>query len=51
MDDRTTSKLIATLGEDVTKCHENLIGAIDDGTVDANGDVVADFDSFASFPA
>jgi hypothetical protein len=42
-DDRTTRELIETLGEDVTRCHSEIIKAIDAGTVDENGDVTADY--------
>ncbi len=47
MSERTTAELIETLGDDVSRCHRELIGAIDEGHVDANGDVDADYEYHA----
>jgi hypothetical protein len=47
MSERTTSELIETLGEDIDRCHRELIGSIDDGNVDPNGDVHADYEYHA----
>lgn len=47
MSERTTSELIETLGEDIDRCHRELIGSIDDGNVDSNGDVHADYEYHA----
>jgi hypothetical protein len=38
MTERTTSELIETLGDDIERCHRELIGSIDGGHVDPNGD-------------
>ena len=35
------------LGNDVTKCHEELLKAIDEGTVDSDGNVDADYEYHA----
>ena len=43
MEDRTTKELIETLGNDVDRCHQELIHAIDEGTTDSNGNVDADY--------
>ena len=47
MENRTTSELIETLGNDVTRCHQELITAIDKGTVDSSGNVDADHEYHA----
>ncbi len=47
MSERTTSELIETVGDDIDRCHRELIGSIDDGDVDANGDVYADYEYHA----
>jgi hypothetical protein len=47
MSERTTSELIETLGNDIDRCHRELIGSIDDGNVDPNGDVHADYEYHA----
>jgi len=47
MENRSTSELIETLGNDVTKCHEELLKAIDEGTVDSDGNVDADYEYHA----
>ena len=44
MTERTTSELIEVLGNDVSRCHLELIGSIDAGQVDENGDVDADYE-------
>ena len=45
--ERTTSELIETLGGDIDRCRRELIGSIDDGNVDPNGDVHADYEYHA----
>ncbi len=47
MSERTTSELIETLGDDIDRCHRELMGSIDDGNVDPNGDVHADYECHA----
>lgn len=47
MTERTTSELITTLGNDIDRCRRELIGSIDDGKVDPNGDVHADYEYHA----
>jgi hypothetical protein len=47
MSERTTSELIETLGNDIDRCHRELSGAIDDGKIDPNGDVHADYEYHA----
>ncbi len=47
MEDRSTSELIDALGNDVIRCHEELLKAIDEGTVDASGNVEADYEYHA----
>ncbi len=36
-----------TLGEDVNRCHRELIGALDAGKVDKQGNVTADYEYHA----
>ena len=47
MDERTTSELIETLGDDVFRCHGELLASIDEGTIDPNGGVYADYEYHA----
>lgn len=47
MESRTTTELIEALGNDVTRCHQELITAIDIGTVDSSGNVDADYEYHA----
>ena len=47
MTERTTYELIDTLGQDVTRCHEALVQSFDDGIVDAQGHVDADYEYHA----
>jgi hypothetical protein len=47
MVDRTTQELIDTLGDDVTRCHEELILSIDDGITDSDGSIDADYEYHA----
>jgi hypothetical protein len=47
MSKRTTSELIETFGDDIDRCYRELIGLIDDGNVDPNGDVHADYEYHA----
>ena len=44
MQERTTSELIETLGEDVSRCHELLLESIDEGVIDSQGYVDADYE-------
>lgn len=44
MDERTTSELITTLGDDIYRIHGELIDAIDAGNADSNGDIEADYE-------
>lgn len=46
-EDRTTAELIVTLGDDVDRCHDGLIAAIDAGSVDEAGNVTADYGFYA----
>jgi len=43
MEERTTAELIETLGDDIDRCHGEILKAIDAGSVDENGDVTADY--------
>ena len=43
----TTAELIETLGDDVTRCHKALVDAIDEGEIDADGSVDADYEYHA----
>jgi len=47
MEERTTRELIETLGDDVGRCHEDLVKSIDDGNVDIEGCVEADYEFHA----
>jgi len=47
MKERTTKELIETLGDDVKRCHAELIQVIDDGEVDSDGSVSADYEYHA----
>lgn len=47
MSERTTSELIETLGDDIDRCHRDLIGSIDDGAVDVNGEIHPDYEYHA----
>lgn len=47
MEELTTKQLIETLGDDVNRCHRNLIDAIDEGIVDEHGYVDADYEFHA----
>ena len=43
----TTAELIETLGDDVARCHKTLVDAIDEGEIDADGSVDADYEFHA----
>jgi hypothetical protein len=43
MEDRTTAELIEALGEDVDRCHQDLIASIDAAERDADGSVDAQY--------
>lgn len=47
MDERTTSELIETLGDDIDRCHCELIEAFDAGTTLPDGQVRADYEYHA----
>jgi hypothetical protein len=47
MDERTTAELIEKLGDDVARCHAGLIEAIDEGGIDRDGGVSADYEYHA----
>jgi hypothetical protein len=47
MEELTTKQLIETLGDDVDRCHKNLLDSIDEGTVDEHGNVDADYEFHA----
>ena len=44
MDERTTKDLIEKLGDDVDRSHAALIAVIDEGELDADGAVSADYE-------
>jgi hypothetical protein len=46
-DDRTTQEVIEILGEDCDRCHAQLLAAIDEGSVDNEGNVEADYEYHA----
>ena len=45
--ERTTQHLIETLGDDIDRCHASLIDSIDEGDIDAEGSVSADYEHHA----
>lgn len=45
--ERTTEHLIETLGNDIERCHAALVDSIDDGEIDADGSVSADYEYHA----
>ena len=47
MDECTTSELIEMLAGDVSRCQQAFVEAIDEGKVDQNGDVDADYEYHA----
>jgi hypothetical protein len=47
MSDRTTSELIEALGNDIDRCHRELIESFDAGEVSPDGDVYADYEYHA----
>lgn len=47
MKDRTTAELIRELGNDIDRCHRELVQSIDAGKKDRNGDVIADYEYHA----
>ena len=47
MEERTTRELIEKLGDDVERCQEMLMEAIDEGEVDEAGNVSADYEFHA----
>src|SRR6266850_1942165 len=46
-EERTTRELIEKLGSDVERCHRELLECIDDGEVDSDGSVTADYEYHA----
>jgi hypothetical protein len=47
VDERTTSDLIETLGDDIYRCHGELLESIDNGDIDENGYVDAEYEYHA----
>lgn len=47
MDERTTQELIEKLGDDVDRCHNELIQCIDSGKRESDGTVTADYEYHA----
>jgi hypothetical protein len=47
MDEPSTSDLIEVLGDDVYRCHGELLVSIDEGTIDPDGGVYADYEYHA----
>lgn len=47
MEERTTQELIETLGEDVDRCHVMLLASLDQGEIDKDGSVTADYEYHA----
>jgi hypothetical protein len=47
MKERTTRELIETLGNDVDRCYNSLIQAIDEGETESDGSVLADYEYYA----
>jgi hypothetical protein len=46
-EERTTTELIKALGDDVDRCHADLLRSIDEGQVDPDGSVTADYEYHA----
>lgn len=46
-DERTTHEVIELLGQDCERCHAELLASIDDGAIDADGNVDADYEFHA----
>jgi hypothetical protein len=46
-EERTTAELIKALGDDVDRCHADLLRSIDAGQVDPDGSVTADYEYHA----
>ncbi len=47
MEERTTKELVETLGEDFKRCYEGLLQSFDDGTLDEDGYLDADYEFHA----
>jgi hypothetical protein len=47
MQGRTTKELIETLGEDFDRCYQNILQSFDEGTIDDNGLLDADYEFHA----
>jgi hypothetical protein len=47
MHERTTKELIEALGEDFNRCYRNILQSFDEGTIDANGLLDADYEFHA----
>jgi len=47
MDERTTQELIETLGEDYDRCYREILKSFDEGTIDADGNLDADYEFHA----
>lgn len=46
-EERTTRELIETLGEDYDRCFREILKSFDDGTIDADGNLDADYEFHA----
>jgi hypothetical protein len=47
MEERTTKVLIETLGEDFKRCYQGLLQSLDEGTIDRDGNLNADYEFHA----
>lgn len=47
MEERTTKELIQTLGEDFERCYRGLLQSFDEGTIDEDGNLDADYEFYA----
>jgi hypothetical protein len=47
MEERTTKELIETLGEDFKRCYQGLLQSLDEGTIDRDGNLNADYEFHA----
>jgi hypothetical protein len=47
MEERTTQELIITLDDDYDRCYRNILQSFDDGTIDEDGNLDADYEFHA----
>lgn len=47
MEEKTTKELIETLGEDFERCYQGLLQSFDEGTIDEDGNLDADYEFHA----